>query len=147
MKINVFIYFLMNIYECAHALTHKIPLEKTSAALSIKGILALTIWWIFYTRPLYIIAFPSLPFLLPLKEQRVEKQKPWRCRLRPHAWSLRTYIERSPAQEACDSHTRSGFNTTLSTTYHRKYIWLVTQKKSKMCCLYTGSVLHQSEST
>jgi len=104
---NTCIYLFPHEYECVHALTHKITLEKTSLALSIKGILALTIWWIFYTWPLYILALPCLTFLLPLKEQRVEKQKPWRCRLRTHAWSLRTYIERSPAQEACDSHTHS----------------------------------------
>lgn len=74
------------------------------------------------------LSSPLCPFL-PLKEQRVEKQKPWRCRLRPHAWSLRTYIESSPAHEASDSHTAnegavqskacSRFNTTPSTTYHR----------------------------
>lgn len=85
MSENTFIFLFPHEYECAQALTHKIALEKSSAALSIKGILALTIWRIFYTQPLYILAFPSLPFLLPLKEQRVEKQKPWRCRLRPHA--------------------------------------------------------------
>lgn len=75
--------------------------KKTSAALFIKGILAQSIWRIFCTLPLDL----SL-ILPPLWEQRVEKLQPWRCRLWPHAWSLRTYIQSSPAHEASDSHTQ-----------------------------------------
>lgn len=84
---------------------HKIPPEKTSAALFIKGIFAQPIWRIFCTLPLDLLVFPLSAFF-SLHWKSREKVKPWRCRLWPHAWSLRTYIQSSPAHEASDSHTQ-----------------------------------------
>jgi len=103
---NTCIYLFPHEYECVHALTHKITLEKTLLALSIKGILALTIWWIFYT----CISLPSPVWLFSFhwKSREWKNRSPGDVGYRhTHDRSGPTYIERSPAKEACDSHTHS----------------------------------------